>query len=543
MVGGWSRHRERLSMAHRWHLSGIGSPIAIPSGETAAAQRAALALALASGAAGLTLLLFTHEGSRPLDPLAFVLFPVLVVLARVQGAAPFERSSFALSVVPILAAGMVVGVRGTAMAALAGAMAHAAVRRPPWHRALINCGTDVLAASLAALVFGFAGCALVPDNAPRLAVIGAVVGLVHYLRAFLVALGVGIEHHTPPQRTWADQLAWLWPQSAVVGVAAAFLALAYTQLGGWGVAAFMAPPAVVLLMARQDVGRTGESVPELRRLNDELHALNRELRDEIRQRELAEAENARLAREAARAAALQEANELKSRFISIASHELRTPLTMLSGYTELILAETTPDDPRHEMLACAHQGAVELAELVENLLDASRIELGKMEIRPVVVDLDATVEAVLEGLRTGTERHTLVAAVDPDARWVRADPARLRQILLNLVGHAIKYSPGGGEVRVGAHAVDALVEISVADHGIGIAPDELGRIFDPYQRATPSSNAQIKGTGLGLYIVRNLVELHGGTVRVESQRGRGSTFVVTLPIASLADLAAEEAAG
>jgi len=530
-------------VAHRWRLSGIGAPIAIGWGETAAVQPAALALAVVTGAVGAALLLFGYEGSRPLDPLALGLFLVLGVVARSQAFAPFDRSSSALAVVPVLAAGMVLGVRGAAMTALAGGMAHAAMRRLPWYRTLLSCTTDVVSASLAALVFGFAGGAPAPGGMARLVVLGAAMGLAHHLYVFLVALAVSAEHDAPRQRARAEQLGWSWPGSAMLGVTAALLALAYAQLGAWGVVAVVAPATIVLLIAKRDAGRTAESVPELRRLNDELHALNRELRDEIRQRELAEAENARLAGEAARAAALQEANELKSRFISIASHELRTPLTMLSGYTELILAETAPDDPRHEMLACAHQAAVELAELVENLLDASRIELGKMEIRPVVVDLEATVEAVLDGLRTGAGRHPLVAAVEPEARWVHADPARLRQILLNLVGNAIKYSPGGGEVRVGARAAGGLVEISVADRGIGIAPDELGRIFDPYKRATPPANAQIKGTGLGLYIVRNLVELHGGTVRVESQRDRGSTFVVTLPIASLADLAAEEAAG
>jgi signal transduction histidine kinase len=290
----------------------------------------------------------------------------------------------------------------------------------------------------------------------------------------------------------------------------------------------------MLYTAKQYVDHTTNSVRQLRELNAELTATNQRLVEEIQQRAAAETEAARLTEEAARAAALEELSQLKSRFVSIASHELRTPLTTLAGYTELVLADTPPDDPRHAMLERAYQSAGQLAKLIDDLLDVSRIETGRMTVEPAAVDLAAVIPTHAESLAGGAPRHRLVVAVAPDARWVEADPERIQQILTNLIGNAIKYSPGGGQVSVTTARGDrpGYVEISVADEGLGIPADQIDSIFDPYQRVRSPATRRIRGTGLGLYIVRHLVELQDGSVRVESEVGRGSTFIVSLPVAA-----------
>jgi signal transduction histidine kinase len=237
---------------------------------------------------------------------------------------------------------------------------------------------------------------------------------------------------------------------------------------------------------------------------------------------------------AARTAALEELSRLRSGFISIASHELRTPLTTILGFSELLLAEAPPEDPRHRFLAIIRDDARQLAALVENLLDVSRIENGRLALEPVPLDLAAALPPLLEALGAAAPAHALRAEVDPAARWVLADPPKLQQILANLVGNAIKYSPRGGRVLVAARPDQppGRVALAVSDEGVGIPPEHLGRIFERFQRVDSAATRGIRGTGLGLYIVKHLVELHGGAVRVESAVGRGSTFRFTLPAAA-----------
>jgi signal transduction histidine kinase len=495
-----------------------------------AAPAVPLAVGVATVAAGGAVAAASLPSLAALDPFALGLCVLLVMLARVRTVVLFDRSSFAVSVVPVLAAGVLLGVPGAAAVALVSGVAHALVRRLVWYKALFNCGNYVLGAALAATVFHLAEPHLTPENLPFLAVLAAAAGLAHYAHTLPLAVVIAGEHRVRPDRVWVEHFAWVWPQYAVLGVLALLLALAWRVFGLWGAAAFLAPPAMMLLTAKQYIDRTTESVRQLRALNDELRGLNVELTGEIRQREAAEAESARLAHEAARVAALEEMNELKSRFVSIASHELRTPLTAVVGYTELALTATPPDDQRHGLLRMAHRGALQLAELVDNLLDTSRIELRKMTVNPEPVDLEDALPPVFDTLRAGTSTHALLSTIAPEARWVRADPARLRQILTNLVGNAVKYSPAGGQVLVAVRpGAPGRVELSVSDQGIGIPAEELDRIFDPYQRVDLSVSRKIKGTGLGLYIVRHLVELHGGSIRVESALGRGSTFTLSLP--------------
>jgi signal transduction histidine kinase len=347
-------------------------------------------------------------------------------------------------------------------------------------------------------------------------------GATYYLHTFAIALAVALGRRSSPLAVWRESFCWLWPHYPILGAMALLLALAHDAFGLVGVATFVLPPILMRQVAKQYLDNTVAHVRELREVNARLEA-------EIAQRTAAEQESARLAREAARAAALEELSRLKSEFVSIASHELRTPTTAVLGFSELLMADIPPEDPSHRMVSLVHRNAEQLASLVDNLLDVSRIEVGEMTVNPTSVELTALLPAVLAALEAPSPRHRLTLEVAPEASTAWVDADRLRQIVTNLVSNAMKYADGG-EIRISTRpSGPGWIALTVADQGVGIAREHLERIFDRFQRVDRSTTRGVRGTGLGLYIVRHLVELHGGTIRVESEPGRGSVFEVTLP--------------
>jgi signal transduction histidine kinase len=253
----------------------------------------------------------------------------------------------------------------------------------------------------------------------------------------------------------------------------------------------------------------------------------------VAQRQAAEADNTRLAAEAARAAAAEELSRLKSEFIAIASHELRTPLSTILGFSEIILDQLEDGNQHREFLTIIHDDAVQLGRLVDNLLDVSRIESGRTELQTESIDLSQTVPALLAGLSAMSSTHVVTHDIEPGSQWVLADRGKLDQIFGNLVSNAIKYSPAGGQVRVrGVRWPEGpgMLLLSVSDTGVGIPPDQIEKVFDRFHRVDSSETRGIRGTGLGLYIVKRLVELHGGNIRVESEVGNGTTVSFTLPL-------------
>jgi signal transduction histidine kinase len=243
--------------------------------------------------------------------------------------------------------------------------------------------------------------------------------------------------------------------------------------------------------------------------------------------------------------AQRELDRFKDDFIATASHELRTPLTGVQGFLDLLLEYPgSRDEPLAlEFLQKAAESAAEMAELTERLLETSRLDTGSVELRREPVHLRTLVDELLHAQAdTAAIRpaHTLVADV-PVAMWVWADPDRLREVLGNLVGNAIKYSPRGGTVRV-AGATEAAgptagyAITTVSDQGIGIAPSERHRLFERFSRLDAARSSQIRGTGLGLYICRQLIQAMGGSIWLqESALGRGSTFAVALPLVAPTD--------
>ena len=236
---------------------------------------------------------------------------------------------------------------------------------------------------------------------------------------------------------------------------------------------------------------------------------------------------------AERTAQLAEANRHKSEFLASMSHELRTPLNAIIGFSEALDARMFGElnDKQAEYVRDIHTSGQHLLSLINDILDLSKVEAGRMELEIAELDLDPAIEGALglvkeRAARTGI---ALSAEVAPDTGPVRADARRVKQILLNLLSNAVKFTPPGGQVAVRARRAGEAVEIAVADNGIGIAPEDHGKIFEEFRQAGTDYTRKAEGTGLGLALTRRLVELHGGTIRVESEPGKGSTFTFTIP--------------
>jgi signal transduction histidine kinase len=243
---------------------------------------------------------------------------------------------------------------------------------------------------------------------------------------------------------------------------------------------------------------------------------------------------------------LQELDKLKSQFLSIASHELKTPITAMSGFVQIAVRRIKrrmgagrPDETDWkkeeetllEQLEVVQRQTGKLARLVDELLDVSRIESGRLELRIGDVDLPELLAEVMRRHQLIATKHELRLHYDPEHKLgVRGDRDHLEQVLNNLIGNAMKYAPNGGLIDVTVRRSDEQgVEFSVSDHGIGIHPAELERVFGLFYRSPDRLARDVGGMGLGLYITKEIVDRHEGRIWAESEVGKGTTFHVVLP--------------
>jgi PAS domain S-box-containing protein len=253
---------------------------------------------------------------------------------------------------------------------------------------------------------------------------------------------------------------------------------------------------------------------------------------EVSARQMAEA----LQRE--RIEALEQNDRMKDQFLSILSHELRTPINAIMGFGSVLGDELVgPLNPEQRKYTSRILGGAELLlGLINDLLDMSRIQAGKFSLDWTTVTVAELVSEAVANVMPLAEKkaQALTVAIAPELPPLDGDPQRLTQILLNLVGNAIKFTPDGGRITVTLERDDRHLAIRVADTGIGIAPDDLPKLFKPFTQLDVGNTRNTTGTGLGLSIAKALVEAHGGHIGVESELGRGSTFWVRLPLAPVA---------
>jgi len=261
------------------------------------------------------------------------------------------------------------------------------------------------------------------------------------------------------------------------------------------------------------------------------------------QRALMQQREARLAAEEERRRAeassrvAQEANRAKDEFLMTLSHELRTPMTAILGWARLLPTMSPNDLMFREAVSSIARGAQLQARLIDDVLDVSRIVSGKMRLTRERMNVESVINASIEAVRpTAAARQVgIQTQFSPYLGWMIADPTRVQQVVWNLLTNAVKFTPKGGVVQVSARRTSSHVEIVVADNGEGIDPQFLPHVFEPFRQAENPQTRVHGGLGLGLSIVRYIVEAHGGTIAAESGgRGQGATFTVTLPIAAVA---------
>jgi signal transduction histidine kinase len=233
--------------------------------------------------------------------------------------------------------------------------------------------------------------------------------------------------------------------------------------------------------------------------------------------------------ERAAVAELERLNRAKSDFVSIVSHEFRTPLTGIQGFSEMMQGEDLTLEEMREYAGDINKDAHRLNRMITEMLDLDKMESGRMEIHRESVDLNAMVSEAADRIRPNAPLHPVSLRLDPMVGELSGDRDKLTQVMANLLNNAVKYSPNGGEIVVSTRVEGNAAHVVVRDHGMGIPKNALETIFERYGRVESLATRHIQGTGLGLPIVRQIVQLHGGAVWVESTVGEGSVFHVTLP--------------
>lgn len=235
--------------------------------------------------------------------------------------------------------------------------------------------------------------------------------------------------------------------------------------------------------------------------------------------------------------------QARSDFVSMVSHELRTPLTSIKAYVDTLQRKDVrfDDETRAGFINIISRETERMTRLINDILDLSRIEAGRLDLKPTYVDLPELIRRVVARMEPQARGRRVVLDLPPGLPPVLAEPAKLEQVMLNLLGNALKYSPDGGDVDIMVKPLKEKCVVSVTDQGIGIPPEHLPYIFDKYHRA--STSGDIRGAGLGLFVTKSIVEAHGGRVWAESSEGTGTTMLFTMPMASQPDSADARAMG
>ena len=259
------------------------------------------------------------------------------------------------------------------------------------------------------------------------------------------------------------------------------------------------------------------------KFNDTLKDLEKEITERKRAEALIKEQNERL----------KELDRIKSEFLSTAAHELRTPLTSILGYSEILLKRKLNIKKKNTFLKIINKEAESLADIINDLLDVSRIESGRgIEIKKAPVDLKDIILENVNFFQVQTDKHTFKIDLPGNLPKIELDKDRIGQVMGNLLINAIKFSPQGGEIRVNLEQTDGEIKVNVSDTGLGIPEKDIPHIFEKFYRADNVSGNAIGGTGLGLAIAKYIVESHKGRIWVESKPGKGSTFSFTLPVKS-----------
>ena len=421
----------------------------------------------------------------------------------------------------------------------------------PLHRTLFSTATGVLTMLATSVVFTTLGG---PDTSlDSFALARPLVGAIatyFTINTGLVACAIALSSRASCLGTWRREFLWSGASFMVAGTAGA-VAAALVQRGEiWKVVILVAPIYLTYRTYELFAGRLDDEKrhsAEIRRLHEQTigaldHAREAEQALAAEKERLAvalatmtrleQARNQLLEREQAARASAEEANRLKDQFLAVVSHELRTPLNAILGWSDMLGKRGVDEELRERAVLGIGQSARRQAQLIEDLLDVARITSGKLRLDRSLVDLRATVRDAVEIVQPTAQAKRIEIVVDFDRSWgeVFGDGARLQQIALNLLSNAVKFTLEGGTVRAMVRGAGDFVELTVSDTGTGIAPGFLPWVFEPFRQGDAGAARVHAGLGLGLSIVKTLVEAHNGHVSAHSAgEGRGATFTVLLP--------------
>jgi signal transduction histidine kinase/ActR/RegA family two-component response regulator len=473
-----------------------------------------VAVVIAVGAAALVAL-FPRNYPQPALFATLLVFACLTSIWKVNlPIALTNGSTLSVSYAANLMSLLLLGPAHAVVIAAAGAWmqcSYKAKHFDPLHRAVFSTASAVITMAATSFVYVSLGGTLTPVHFSLLPkpLVGAVTTY-FLVNTSLVAGAIALSTGRPFVSTWGRDFVWSGASFMVAGSAGAFAAVVVGRSDHWTAMLVVAPIYLTYRTYQQFVGRLADE----KRHKDEVQGL--------------------LEREQAARASAEEANRLKDEFLAVVSHELRTPLNAILGWADMLQRGTLQATQRERAYRTICDSARRQAELIEDLLDVARITTGKLRLEQHVVDLLDVIRDAMQVVKPGADVKGIRVAldIDPSAVFVHGDAARLQQIASNLLSNAVKFTPAAGAVHVRLTRAGHSAQLAIADTGQGISPTFLPWVFEPFRQADGSTTRVHSGLGLGLSIVKNLVEAHGGTVTADSGgEGRGATFTVRLPIA------------
>lgn len=466
----------------------------------------------------------------------FVLLALMVITSSLV-AVPIPRVSGRITVADtfiFLTMLLFGGAAAVIMSALEGVFTTLLISKKP-RTILLNSSvlaiSTFITAAVFTLIFGPPQEIVKAGYTPNFLVALCVMALVQYIsNTVLIAVEKSYKIDEPVWQTWKKYYLWTSVTYFAGASAAGIIAHSINIFSFYAVLATVPICLIIYFtyrtylknieaseaqtnVAEKHLAELARYVVELRRLEDARKQL---LLDERRARSEAEA-----------------ANRIKDEFLATLSHELRTPLTSLLGWASLLRGDDVDDALREQGLQAIERNARVQTQLIDDLLDVSRIISGKLSLDVRPTEISSVVEAAIAVVRPASDAKgiRLTYTRDPIVGSISGDSARLQQIAWNLLSNAVKFTPERGRIEVRLEQKDGHVQLTVSDNGQGINPEFLPRVFDRFRQADSSTTRDYGGLGLGLAIVRHLVELHGGTVRAESSgEGKGASFCVTFPL-------------
>jgi signal transduction histidine kinase len=466
---------------------------------------------------------------QPLLFAALTLFSCLTSTWKVTLPIPIASgSTLSVSYAANLMAMLMLGTRHAVLIAAAGVWTQCTykARRPyPLYRTLFSIAAEVLTMAATGAAFAQLGGNAAPPQFAGIArpLVGAI-ATYFMLNTALVAVAIALSSGRSIVAVWVNDFMWSGASFMVAGSAGAMAALVVARDEAWKAALLMAPIYLTYRTYEMFVGRLEDQrrhVAEMR----QMHQGTVEALMQARQAEHAE--------QAARAAA-ERANRLKDEFLAVVSHELRTPLNSILGWSDILLRSAADYPRRDRAVQAIYDSARRQATLIDDLLDVSRVTSGTLRLERTAVDLKDVVHDAMQVIQPAADAKDIHVAIDTKAwvGFVQGDAARLQQVVSNLMSNAVKFTPAGGCVRLTLSRSGGAAQIEIADTGQGIAPDFLPCVFEAFRQGDASTTRSHGGLGLGLSIVKHLVDAHGGTVAAESAGpGHGATFMVRIPLA------------